>query len=260
MSQAAEFATSRPSHWQELAAEATQDFVAYLVFVRQLYPSECHLVIAERLVYGDDWELILGPPGCGKSTIVNAYQEWTLGRDPNYRWLNASEKWTGRAKESVLEIRDTIAENERYHMCFGNLKGDRWNAGSITLRKIGRGIVAPPFPWLVPRGRHPRLVWPSVSATSAAAGTAGLRADGLVFDDLTSDRSAMSQDRTEHIFRSLHQKMIPRLSSSPKRRRVIGLGQRYMPRDLYGLLMENGMVVYDSNPELEGIEILEAAA
>jgi len=65
-------------------------------------------VIIERLLWGGPLELILGPPGSGKSTIAVAYLEWVLGRDPNYRWLIVSEVEHGVAAEHLRTIGDTI--------------------------------------------------------------------------------------------------------------------------------------------------------
>jgi hypothetical protein len=258
VSQAATFATHRPSHWQELAAEASRDLYTYCVFVRGIWPNDpAHRPIMEALLGKDPWLLLLGPPGLGKSTIVIAYCEWTLGRDNDYRWLFASERQSGRAQQAVTEMKDTIADNERFHMCFGQLKGrQNWGATSFTL--VPRRDAPPsPFPWLPPRGRSPRVAWASAAATSWRAGAAGMRADGLVLDDITSDRSANSPVVTKQIHESVHKKLIPRLNGSPKDRRVIATGQRFMPRDVWGLFLEEGEVVYDNNPGLDGLEVME---
>src|SRR2546426_7830655 len=127
MAEPGEFNVQRTGHWLQQAYHASRDFYAYLVFGRQLRPAEHHEVIIERLLWGGPLELILGPPGSGKSTIAVAYLEWVLGRDPNYRWLIVSEVEHGVAAEHLRTIGDTIQNNLRFRMCFGELKGETWN-------------------------------------------------------------------------------------------------------------------------------------
>lgn len=314
--QAASFATHRPDYWQQVAAHCAHDFLSYQVFVHGYLPApphemacptcggepapgsgRCdtcegsgvyvipshHEVIAERLLYGERLELILGPPDTAKSTYGVGFAEWTLGRNPNWRWLIASEVAAGIATTIVTQIGETISDNERFHLVFGELRDPRgkgeWSSHSVRLRthispqeakRSGRPVTPPPPPWLlVPepdrpprvtpifpqRGRRPGLAHPNVKAVGWRTGYTGVRAEGLIADDLVSDKSSRSQLVTETVFRTLHQKMLARLTGDQQR--AILFGQRWAPRDLYGMLLEHATVCYDSNPHREGVWVLD---
>ncbi len=317
-SQAAEFATHRPGYWQRVASTCAHDFLAYVVFCHGHLPAapryecgECgaarypdedsgclacgsfkvqripshHEIIAERLLYGGMLELILGPPGFAKTTLGVAFAEWTEGRDPNYRWLVASEVAAGIATSVVTQIGETIAQNERYHMVFGHLqdpsgKGE-WSSHSIRLRtyvsprdarRLGRPATPAPYPWLLTpelntpsgvvainplRGRRPGLAHANVRAVSWRSGYTGVRCEGILADDLVSDKSSRSQVVTAAVHRTLHQKLLARFDPAAPVKRCIMFGQRWAPRDLYGMLLEKGCVVADNNPHREGLEVLD---
>ena len=310
---------------RQAASNASRSFLSYVVFVRGLLPTpdvklacktcggerviegvpceDCegrgyivhpshHRVIAERLVYGDRMELILGPPGSAKSTYGVMYAEWILGRNPNYRWLIASEVANGIASTIVSEIAGTIENNEQYHLTFGELKDptnrQQWSTQAFTLRPYISPLMArrnhvpptppPPFPWLPPRGRDGRITGkhPSCKAIGWRVGYAGARCEGIIADDLVSDRISRSPKLTKQVFDTLHQKMLarpvspvlpwdqPEAASWPEyRQRVLIFGQRWAPRDLFGLLIEGqegaggGVIVYDNNPARAGLHVLE---
>jgi len=63
---------------------------------------------------------------------------------------------------------------------------------------------------------------------------------------------------TEAVHRTVHQKMLARLTGS--HRRAIFFGQRWAPRDLYGMLLEHACVVFDNNPGREGLAVLDPEA
>jgi hypothetical protein len=265
VSQAAEFATHRPGYWQETAAKASKSLPAYCAFVRGLDPTaDHHWHIINRLVHGGHLagggaELILGPPGIAKTQYGVCWVEWTLGRDPNWRQLIASETASGVASTMVTEIGETISDNERFHMTFGHLKGSRtWSTQSLRLRTLTEATPEPPFPWLSPRGRLPGMAHPNVKAVGWRTGYTGLRADGLMCDDLVSERSSRSRLLTEAIHRTLHQKLLSRLAGAADPR-VFVFGQRWDPRDLYELLLVHGTVIFDNNPGLDGLGVLEVA-
>lgn len=277
------FATPRPGYWQEVAAGCAHDFIQYLVFVMGVMPAEHHLIICERLMFGDPMELILGPPDSGKTTIMVGWASWTLGRNPNYRWLIASEGAVGIATVVTTQIAETLASNERYQMVFGQLRDPRgrgeWSSQSIRVRsylsprEAARMHLPPtpePYPWLLEpephkppmatpisprRGRNAGLAHPNVKAVGWRSGYTGVRCEGILADDLVSDRSSRSQVITETIYTTLHQKLLARLTGDQQR--VVILGQRWAPRDLYGMLLESGAVVYDNNPGNEGLHVLE---
>lgn len=275
MGQAATFATSRPGYWQEKAARASQSFYDYIVFVRGFLPARHHHIIIDRLLYGDRWELILGWPDSAKTTYGTAFAEWRLGRNPNYRWLVASEVATGIATTIVQDIGGTIEANERYMMTFGELKDPTgkttWTTQQIFLRPLVTPLTArtlkmpvtprPPFPWLSPRGRDQRLTGrhPNVKAIGWRVGYAGARCEGIICDDLVSDRVSRSQNLTEQVFATLHQKLLGRITLHPDNK-VIVFGQHYGARDLYVLLRRAGVVVYDSNPDMAGLHVLDRDA
>jgi hypothetical protein len=252
------FATHRPSHWQDIAADASRDFGAYTVFVHGHMPVFHHEVIVERLVHGESKEIFMGPPNSAKSTFGREYAEWVLGRDPNYRWLVVSEIVGGPATTWCTDIGSTLAENERYHMVFGNLKGDsrEWSTRSLRVRTLNSMTPPPPFPWLPPRGREPGHTNPNVRAAGWQMKIQGVRCDGVICDDLVSERTSMSPKITAQIYKALHDRILSRLSSHPEER-VFIFGQRFMPRDVYGLLEEHAIVVFDNNPARSGLHVLE---
>lgn len=219
------------------------------------------------------------------STYGVGFAEWTEGRCPNYRWLIASEVASGIATTIVTQIGETIAQNERYHMVFGQLRDLRghqeWSSHSIRLRnyisphearKAGRPPSPPPPPWLLlpedtpsgvvpispPRGRRPGLAHPNVKAVGWRSGYTGVRAEGVIGDDMVSDKSSQSRVVTEAVFRTTHQKLLPRLTGDCQR--AIFFGQRWAPRDFYGMLLEHAVVVHDNNPHREGMDVLEREA
>jgi hypothetical protein len=265
---------SRMQRVRQDAADASRDFLVYMSFVHALIPSEPQLIVAERLLKGQRQELILGPPGCGKSTVLSCWMEWTLGLDPNYRWLILSEIINRRAAEHVRIVGDTIAANERYHMAFGQLKGkglanrkSEWSTQALRLRVLDNHNPPPPWPWLSARGRNPETTWPNVAAAGWRAGIAGNRADAVLGDDYVSERTSNSKVLTESARATFAKVVTTRLQQAAPcpwtkiRGRTFVLGQRWMPRDFYGLLIESGSnVTYDNNPQREGLFVLEEAA
>jgi hypothetical protein len=270
--QAATFATPRPSHWQEKAARASVCFYDYHVWVRGFLPARHHYAIIERLLFGDRLELILGWPDAAKSTIGVSFAEWRLGRNPNFRWLIASEVATGIATTIVQDIAGTIESNERYLMTFGELKDPvgktPWSTQQLFLRPLVTPMTArslkmpvtppPPFPWLPPRGRDQRLTGrhPNVKAVGWRTGYAGARCEGIIADDLVSDRVSRSQKLTDQVFATTHQKLMGRMTPHPDNLMVV-FGQHYGARDFYSLVRRVGVVVYDNNPDMEGLDCLE---
>jgi len=217
------------------------------------------------------------------TTIMVGYITWTLGRNPNYRWLVASEGAVGIATVTVTQVAETIAANERYQMVFGALRDPRgrgeWSSQSIRLRtylstreaaRLHQPPSPPAPPWLqLPerskppmatmisprRGRDAALAHPNVKAVGWRSGYTGVRCEGIVCDDLVSDRSSRSEAMTDAIHSTLHQKLLARLTG--QQQRVVVLGQRWAPRDLYGRLLESSTVSFNSNPNNEGLEVLE---
>lgn len=272
--QAAEFATHRPGYWEQVAYDCWSDFALYFAFVRGFSLHRHQWPIVERLRYSDGWELVLGPPDVAKTTVGVAYAEWTLGRQPNYRWLCASKVATGIATTIVSDIGGTIELNERFHLIFGLLKDPSgkqpWSTHSITLRPLitprmaasAKQPVTPPprFPWLTPRGRDIRITGrhPSAKAIGWRVGYAGARCDGILADDLVDDELSRSARMTRNVFEAVHQKLLPRLTHVPDtEQRVIFFGQQFGPRDFYSLLREHGVTVFDNNPRREGMERLD---
>lgn len=241
------------------------------MFVRGLLPAAHHWVIIERLQHGDRLELILGPPDVAKTTLGVCYAEWKLGRNPNYRWLVASEVATGIATTIVAEIGATIELNDRFQFVFGHLKDPSgrqpWSTHSITLRALVAPAMAPvvrqpatpapPWPWLSPRGRDQRITGkhPSARAVGWRVGYAGARADGLLADDLVADRLSRSEKLTQQVFETVHQKLLPRLTGPDQK--AIFFGQHFGPRDFYHRLRDRGVVVYDNNPSRAGLQVLD---
>lgn len=279
------FDTHRPGYWDAVFSAAAHDFLYYLAFVNDQPPPEHIEVMAERLYYGDHWECFLGPPDSAKSQTLQSWACWTMGRNPNFRWLIASEVASGIATTITTQIGDTIAQNERYAAVFGELfeprSGSQRSSQTIRLRTYVNARDAqryrmrqtpPPPPWLaaeedcppgaVPihlrRGRDASLAHANVRAVGWRTGYTGARADGLIADDLMSDKTARSQILTEQVWSTLHQKMLPRLTGQgPAYKRALIAGQIWAPRDVYSYIRNAGVVVYDSNPEMKGLAVLD---
>lgn len=255
---------------RQRAADSTRDPLFYMSWVHAMVPTEVEYVIVERWLYGGRREIILGPPGSGKSTCMSSLIEWQLGWDPNFRWLIVSEIMSGRAKEHVVQIGNTIRDNEKYRLCFGELGGrfgkDEWSSFNIRLRTLEPDSPPPPFPWLGPRGRRKDVAWPNVKAEGWRSVKPGSRCDAILLDDYVSQRVSNSKVQTEQARKVLSTVITTRLSSHP-RERIFYLGQRWMPRDLPALIMEgpagsgsNAFTVYDNNPRREGMQVLDRAA
>lgn len=291
MSQAASFATHRPLYWDQIAAHAAHDFLAFAAFVYGYKPNEHHLVMAERFLYGGSYEIFLGYPDCAKSSWALAWAAWTLGRNPNFRWLIASESSTGVAVANVTTLGDVIATNERYQMVFGMLQDpthhSTWSTQAIELRtyltaeaanRLRQPSTPPPPPSLLEpephkppgaipiwpqRGRRPNLRFPNAQAVGWRSGYTGIRIDGIIADDIVSLRTSSSEAMTQAVFDTFHNRMLSRFESglgdSPPWARVFVLGQRWMPRDFYGMLEASGYSCYDNNPMNEGLEVLGEA-
>jgi hypothetical protein len=181
-----------------------------------------------------------------------------------------SEIESGIATDILTEVRETIESNERFVMTFGDLKGDttKWGVKGFQFRNLvtieqaerNRRIIptpAPPFEWLSPRGRMPGLRGDNGKPVGWRTGFTGQRIDLMVGDDLVSDKSAYSAALTTRAWNVLHQKAIPRADDAATFR-VILLGQTWAPRDMYGMVREKGTVVFDNNPNREGLEAFGA--
>jgi hypothetical protein len=266
---------SEPNKLAQLAWDCYDDFETFCMFVYQQLPAPHHRVIIDRLLYGQQRELILGPPGTGKSTYIIRYLAWVIGRNPNYRWLCASEVANGIATTNVATVAGTIELDERYHFVFGHLKDPTgrtpWSTQNFTVRPLVTRAQAtarntqtppPPWPWLSPRGRNQRITGkhPTAKAVGWRTGFAGARCDGIFADDLVSDRLSRSEKMTIQVHETLEQKLIARLDGYSPEQRVLIAGQHYAANDLYVKLRTFGRTVFDNNPLCEGLHVLEEVA
>jgi hypothetical protein len=270
MAAPAELASVNVSRWsavQRQASWASRDLFCYAAFVRGYEANWHHRVMAERFLHGSRFEAFLGPPNAAKTEWMVMFAEWTLGRDPNFRWLVVSEVQAGQATAITTEIRGTIETNEKYQLVFGDLRGgapEVWTTQRLRLRGYVSLEMArrhnlepsprPPFPWLSPRGRRAGLTHDNVRACGWRSVPPGIRADGLVLDDLVSDRSAKSVRQTDAQWDALHQRILPR--SAGPHFRVFVLGQCFAPQDTYSRIVRNGVTVFDNNPDLSGMQAL----
>lgn len=79
-------------------------------------------------------KLIVCPRGSFKSSIgVTAYCIWLIINDPNIRILITSEVYTN-SKNFIREIK-AIIESKYFIEIFGDIRGDRWGEGEMTVKR-----------------------------------------------------------------------------------------------------------------------------
>ena len=205
--------------------------------IKQLLMASPHLFMKKVFKYRSDGihsdfidhmesgnrTLLLAPRGHGKSKVAQSMIAWEMIKNQNIRIILVSDTHTKSAMflsgiKRVLETSDVIRE------VFGDVKGDVWRDNSITLV-----------------GRTENHVEPTCIAMGAMSGAVtGLHADIIVLDDVVSFDSSRSDVQTERLENWFKTTLLPTLMPGGK---IIVLGTRYAPGDLYNTLINMG---YDS--------------
>lgn len=189
-----------------------------------------HLEIIDALEHSEPGSvtLILMPPEHGKTTVLEDFCCYKLERDRNFRITIGSEKQT-HGKKIISRVK------QRMEPTTGP---SNWIADC--------GPLAPP------QGERHNQVWAedrihvygrtsderdySIAAQGIGSSVVGSRADLLLIDDIQSLKSRLS---SQDIFDNLTQDW---LSRSGAFGRVVILGTRVSPDDVYSLLIESPIV------------------
>ncbi len=118
--------------------------------------------------------LLVAPPDHGKTIVCGVFfPAWYLGNHPSHHILYISASASLAEKQSMA-VRDTIADNPRYHALFPNIRpGTPWNQDSWNIRRPGVGDKDVSF-----------------KASGVGGDVIGRRCDLLILDDVFSEESA----------------------------------------------------------------------
>lgn len=123
---------------------------------------------------------VVAPRGTFKSSLgVSAFAVWRLINNPNTRILITSEVYTN-SKNFIREIR-SIFESKQFVDVFGDLRGDRWGEGEITIKRSKK--------------------FKEASVTAAGVGTikVGQHYDLMLLDDLNSNKNSNSPENCKKV-------------------------------------------------------------
>lgn len=154
--------------------------------------------------------------GAGKSTVLSTtFAISRIVQDPNVRILIAS-KTAGHAKSILREIKQHIAENEKFKLIFGDLVGEKWDEEEITVCTRSRPAKEP-----------------TIMTVGIGGQVVGKHFDVIICDDLVDEDNSRTQHMREKTkvwyYKVLHPTLEPHA-------RLHIIGTRYHFDDLYGHL------------------------
>jgi hypothetical protein len=155
---------------------------------------------------------LLAMPGCGKSQAMIARILWCLGNNPKGRYAIIAQSQT-KAKGMLQTIARYIESSADLHNVFPDLRpGDQWTDSAITVQREGY------------------IKDSSVVAFGVTGDITGSRVDGMVIDDILSEKNtrtpAMRQKMYEFAFRTLFDRL------EKPHGWIIFLGNAWHPDDL----------------------------
>lgn len=132
---------------------------------------------------------LLAMPGCGKSQAMIARILWCLGNNPKGRYAIVAQSQT-KAKAILQTIKKYIESSDELHQVFPNLRpGEPWTDSRLVVAREGF------------------IKDPSVVAYGVNGDITGTRVDGLVIDDILTEKNtrtkAMREKMYTFVFRTL---------------------------------------------------------
>ena len=132
---------------------------------------------------------LLAMPGCGKSQAMIARILWCLGNNPKGRYAIVAQSAT-KAKAILQTIKKYIESSDELHQVFPSLRpGEPWTDSRLVVQREGF------------------IKDPSVVAYGVNGDITGTRVDGLVIDDILTEKNtrtkAMREKMYTFVFRTL---------------------------------------------------------
>lgn len=180
--------------------------------------SEFHTQVEAFLKKPSKKKLILLPRDHLKSTIVT--KGWSIQQaliNPNIRILIANEIWDN-SRKFLRSIQNHLSDSGHLAMLFGKFRSDYWNQDECTIRQ--RSIIRDSGTW---------------TTTGIEREQTSQHYDLIIADDLHGRQNVMTKEQRDKV--KLYLKDL--LSLLDPSGRIVVIGTRWSPDDLYGELMEN---------------------
>lgn len=157
--------------------------------------------------------------GAGKTTTLTVCKIiLRILQNRNVRILIAS-KTSGFAESILNEIKTHFAENQRLIELFGNLVGDNWNQGEITVA-----------------GRDKPAKEPTVTTVGVNGQTVGYHFDMVILDDIVDEDNSRTEYMRERVKTWYYKVLTPTFEPWCE---VHVIGTRYHFDDIYGWFLAN---------------------
>ena len=220
--------------------QAREDFFSYMAFVHRetdmpdvyegsAVPAHHHQQMIEAITNGDHGHtLIVTPRGSGKTTLIQGYLEWSLGRaseSGDKNWANRHRVLYVSAAASQAykvsnAIRATIESNVHYQAIFPKVKKHKTKWGEEEWKVAGNTIKDSNFQ--------------AVGIDGAALGS---RADMIILDDVGDEKNMATVYQRDLVKDRLDNTIMPILVPWG---RVIDLCTRWAWDDVAQWAMERG--------------------
>ena len=177
-----------------------------------LTPMDTHKLTVDEMQQTVD--LILAPPGHGKTTLLSAYAAWLIGRNPNIRILVVS--YAEDNAVSLLNFIEGFLRTDAFISAFGNLiPRERSNWGS-TRRTVLRST---------------NLKDATLTAVGILGGNVGHRIDFILGDDIVTFENSRTPAMRNTMWRRFTSTIMGRLEPYG---RIVIIGHQFHADDLYG--------------------------
>ncbi len=203
-------------------------FLTTEVFGLKRWSDSLHGDLVKHLEAPGDRKLILLPRGHQKSTIITVC--WTIQqllRNPNETVGIYSATWK-LSKDLLHQIKSILVTSPLKEL-FGPFNGsDRWTNVAIDIKQKNQAVAKDP----------------SISTGGIDTGKTGSHCSLMIWDDPVTPENTGTPEQTRKTIES-YQSCLPLLNPGG---RVIVIGTRYTPGDLYGQLIEHEARSINGNP------------
>lgn len=192
-------------------------------FKMDTYPHQTEMVRAIESAPDDSVTLILAPPAHGKTSLIEDYVCYKLALEPDFRIVAFSES-QDHARKIVANVQRRMTdadEHPEYMADFGPFKPEG--------RADNRPWNVDEFSVVASSGRERDY---SLCARGITSKFLGSRYDLVLLDDVQSPETATMTDKLMNIIQGTL------LSRSGRKGRIIVIGTRVGPRDLYSKMLE----------------------